>query len=445
MRLGDRNLDTICALSTASGHGGIAVIRVSGGKALESARNLARFLPEMPHSHQIYFGTLKTRDEEDLDEVLISYFAKGMSFTGEETLEISCHGSPQISGRILRELCASGCRAAERGEFTFRAFMNGNMDLIQAESILSLVQSEAPLQAAQALKQLKGGLSEKILKIEEQLIWCLAHLEANIDFSQEGLQSASSEMLLLQLASLESELADLVSSYKQGRILRDGLTVTLVGAVNVGKSSLLNLILGEKRALVSEIPGTTRDLVDGELFISGVKVRFVDTAGVRESQDPVEKLGIERSRSALADSDLVFFIFDLSLGLSENEKKMVAGITQSCLVIGNKSDQAQIRDGINVCAFHPEDRNILLGLVEKHIDAFKIEDQSVLLNSRHFELLNASHHLLKQACLEMREGVSEDLICLSLREALERLQEVLGKRYDDEILERVFKEFCIGK
>jgi tRNA modification GTPase len=478
-----RDSQAICAVSTPHGLGGISVIRISGELSLEITRKIAPFLPRTPESHKAYFGTLQSRADGgsaaiDIDEVLITYFKTGKSFTGQEVLEISCHGNPQICKSILNELIACGARAAERGEFTYRAFMNGNVDLVQAESILALIESESDRSMKLALRQLKGQLSKQLLSIEDRLTWLMAHIEAGIDFSTEGLELVSDTVVVEKLASLKSALSSLVSSYKAGRILRDGVHVALAGRPNVGKSSLLNLLLEEDRAIVTDVAGTTRDVISGETTFRGLKLTFLDTAGIRShSLDLVEQIGIQRSHEAHADADVILFIYDLSVGLTEDDAEVLKRLPREhLLVIGNKLDkipgtkneallkeslfkvltQLQIEnlsldshsDKRNLFFVSALDENARPLILEELCGRFIASDQrdSILLsNARHYE--NLSRSLLNiEKCEELVQmGLGSEFLAIELKEALVAVQETLGKRFDDQVMDRVFKEFCLGK
>jgi tRNA modification GTPase len=476
----DKDQDTICALSTPAGVGGISVIRVSGPHATSMTRALCEFLPEKPESHRVYYGFLRSLDVditgEPVDEVLVTYFQKGRSFTGEDTIEISCHGNPQIVREILSELVNAGARPADRGEFTYRAFMQGRLDLVQAESILALIESQSKRSAQQALRQLQGSLSQELEQIESDLIWCLAHIEASIDFSTEGLDVVDNTVLLGKVHGLQSQIKKLVDSFQKGRILKDGFQLVLTGIPNVGKSSLLNLLVEEDRAIVTEIPGTTRDLIVASFMIQGMKVNVVDTAGLRDSSDRVEKIGIERSYGAQKEADGIFFVFDSSKPLSEQELQELKGIEISKLhLIGNKRDQGdqtsrdrrdkvlnQLKDanffqnlhGFDsvlkekihiVSAFDKSDGEKLKEILLESLGREQYEDQAVISQARHFENLSGAFENMMQAEALVKEGVSPELSALELKEALLRIQETLGKRFDDQIMDRVFKEFCIGK
>ena len=286
----DKDKDTICASITAPGQAGISVVRVCGPTSEDITRKLCSFLPPRPESHRVYYGIAQAAPKGPaLDEVLVTYFRSGRSFTGDETFEISCHGNQVIVSELLSALCAGGARMAERGEFTYRAFMNGRIDLVQAESVLDLIQSRSKRAVQAAVRQLQGGFSIRLREMLGELTWILANLEANIDFSSEDIEVAAQSVLADRTEALLVTVGALLAQQSQGRILKSGFQVALAGRPNAGKSSLLNALLEEERAIVTEVPGTTRDMVEGEISIDGYNVTLVDTAGWRETDDRVEK------------------------------------------------------------------------------------------------------------------------------------------------------------
>lgn len=465
--------DTIVAIATPSGIGGISVLRVSGPRAAEISTKICTFLPTPLESHRIYYGTAKKAEpglqekstlsdnHQDLDEVLVSFFAKGRSFTGEETIEISCHGNPLICGMILDELIKCGARLANRGEFTYRAFMNGRIDLVQAESVLALIESKTEQASKQSLRQLKGFLSEDLRLIEREVLWALANIEASIDFSTEGLEVVNKKDLLDRLRSAGFEIAKLIGSYNNGRALYSGIKVVLFGEPNAGKSSLLNLLVGEERSIVAEEAGTTRDTIEASTSFQGYLLNFVDTAGIRETNHKVEALGIERAIRQAQQADLVLFVLDSSKEFTSDELKALEHLDpQSTIAIFNKQDLVEDSarkdfkidilkskgiSGVEISALRKEAaEKVLLAILNKTVSA-DLEDGSVVLKARHFELLRSANEKVAQALQMIGGDISSELVAIELKEALISLQEVLGIRFDDQIMDRVFKEFCIGK
>lgn len=476
MYRGDRDQDTICAVSTPHGVGGISVIRVSGPRTLSIVSKICTFLPEHPESHKAYFGSLKdTNSHDEIDEVLATYFRHGKSFTGEEVIEISCHGSPVICQSILQQLVQLGARPADRGEFTYRAFMNGKLDLVQAESVLSLIESQSQQAAKLALRQLKGSVSHKLEEIENDMTWILAHAEAGIDFSTEGIKVVENDIVLSRLDKIEKGLEELVGTFKVGRLLKDGFRVVLTGLPNVGKSSLLNLFLEDERAIVTDIPGTTRDVIHGDTSFKGVKFTFLDTAGLRESvSDLVEKIGIQKSREATGESDFVFFVFDIEKGLSTEELTILDGLEpQRTYILANKTDRLSAVPSVEtvekalknskffqkigdlesflkrrvffVSALDKKVRSRVLEDLVKEFGDLQMENTVLISNSRHLENLSRALENTRRSKAVVEDGLGEEFLAIEFKEALIAIQETLGKRFDDQIMDRVFKEFCIGK
>jgi tRNA modification GTPase len=464
---GDRDSATICAVSTPAGFGGISVIRLSGQNTLKIFRCVFKNLPLNPESHKAYFGQLlEPAGGSAIDQVVATYFAKDRSFSGDETIEISCHGNPLICDQIMKALVDSGASTAMPGEFTYRAFMNQKLDLIQAESVLSLIESRSHKSANLAYRQLMGGLSEKIEAIENQMTWCLAHIEASIDFSTEGLETTSQSELIKKLSQSKSEIDEILRTYQKGRLVRDGIQIALLGQPNVGKSSLLNLLLDYDRSIVSNVAGTTRDVVSDETIFEGQRLIFLDTAGIRtHSSDEIENMGIKRSFEESKRADQIFYIFDLSQGLTEEDQKWLLSLdSKKVTLVGNKKDlvsPAKLDETlkyihskaaahqVQVIFTSTVDKNSREGLLKHAVSQLVSErssDNEVLLaNSRHYECLKEASALIKQSVQSLIDGTGAEFVSLELKEALMRLQDMLGKRYDDQVMDRVFKEFCVGK
>ena len=457
-----RDRDAICALATAAGPGAIAVIRLSGDEAVSIARKLCAFIPEEPESHRVYYGHLKNLERtHDLDEILATFFERGRSFTGEPTIEISCHGSPSVVNEILRQLVRAGARPAERGEYTYRAFMAGRVDLIQAESVLALVESQSVRAGRLALRQLQGNFSDRLNHIRDALTWVLANLEANIDFASEDIVIAGDEALVTRLNSAIAITRDLLKGYDQGRMLRSGCQVALVGRPNVGKSSLLNALAGEDRAIVTPIAGTTRDLIEAQILIGGVNVTLIDTAGLRETSDEVEKIGVGRARAKLNDVDLVFYVDDASrppggAALVEDSipwSKTVVLLNKCDLVPPDPTDSAagiaisypSARAIFPVSALNGQGLDALRGWMLEYMAAQSGEDSTLISNVRHFRGLERLIQALISSLALVQSGDSPDLIALELQGGLRAIYELLGLVYDDQVMDEVFAQFCLGK
>jgi len=462
----DKDKDTICALSTASGRGGIAVVRVSGDKSWELIKNLAPNFLQEPDSHRVYFTKLYNL-EQLIDEVIVTFFAEGKSFTGEATVEISCHGSPIVTQKIINTLISYGARQAEPGEFTYRAYMNGKIDLIQAESILNLIESQSSQAANMSARQLGGELTHKVDLILNNLLKVGAHLEAQIDFVEQDIEPKELELLSHQLKRSSEEINDLISSYDRGLLLKEGLNVVLLGEPNVGKSSLLNKITQQNLAIVTEIPGTTRDIVSGKKSINGVEVLFHDTAGIRDSVDIIEKMGIERSLSFAKKGDLIFWVMDSTqLGIGQLELEELRD--KKFIIIFNKMDKiANIQEFKNVSndflnllkveykllpekvlylsTLDSNSCNQIDLILSEILDTSFYENSPVLMSTRQFDLLSRAKFLVDESLQLLNQSESPELIVFELKEAIVLIHQLLGRVYDDQIMDTLFNEFCLGK
>lgn len=441
--------DTICAIATPAGFGGISVIRISGSRAIASTRELCAFIGKQPKSHRIYVGVLRDfKSKQPIDEVVVTIFLNNRSFTGEETVEISCHGSPAICQQILNNLVLIGVRLADRGEFTYRAFMNGKIDLVQAESVLSMITAESQQASSQAYRQLKGDLSRKLKKIKDDFVWCLANLEAEIDFFSEDITVIAKEEIKNKILDVSSEIKEFLGSYRYGKVIKDGFHVVLIGEPNVGKSSLFNALVEEDRAIVTDIPGTTRDLIEGMFNYKGQKFVVVDTAGLHNDADEIESIGIERSMMALKEADAILVVFDLSKGLNQKVlEKLEEQDISKVIIIGNKKDIVENfeKQFLSVSAFQKDSVDILKESLFLRINKENFQDRALISQARHFENLVEISKNCEQVIKNLDLNLSNEFITIDLKEALIKTQEILGERFDDQVMDRVFREFCVGK
>jgi tRNA modification GTPase len=471
--------DTIAAISTAVGEGAIAVLRVSGPEAVNLVARIFRGSTalEKMEPRRSYFGAIYDVTGV-VDQVLVTIFRRPQSYTGEDLIEISCHGGILVTRKILSLLLNAGARSAEPGEFTQRAFLNGKMDLTQAEAVMDLIRAQTELALRAANEQLAGHLGRELAKIQDQLLTTLAHIEAYIDFPDEGISPETGKMLFDRLEETGISLSRLVATADQGRILRHGLRTVIYGEPNVGKSSLLNLLLGYDRAIVSETPGTTRDTIEETINVRGIPVRLVDTAGKRSSEDSIEKEGIRRTELQLAQADLVLKVVDASLPClnepdfapssetreSENERERAgqgdhewelsnvsAGQKKRILVL-NKADLGMHEDWASTegVRFSCKTREGQEGLNEAIWDFVMSngmggEDFRIAINARHQACLQKAVLDLEAAKAGLARNELPELVSIELRGALDSIGDVVGRHDTEDLLGRIFSEFCIGK
>jgi tRNA modification GTPase len=443
--------DTICSITTGGGMSAIAIIRISGSKAIEITNSV--FNKEIAESktHTLHFGDF-IDDKEVVDEVLVSIFRGSKSFTGEESIEISCHGSVYIQNKIIQILIKKGCRLATAGEFSMRAFKNGKLDLTQAESVADLIESESEAAHKTALNQLKGGVSGKLKELRSQLIDFASLIELELDFSEEDIEFADRKEFNDLLKNIKSELEKLIQSFKLGNSIKNGIAVTILGAPNVGKSTLLNCLLNEDKSIVSDIAGTTRDAIEDTLIIEGYNFRFIDTAGIRKTSDTIENLGIEKTLEKANKSEIILFIIDanqeLESQLMELNKIRKDNISK-VLVIVNKIDICDVdlmEDYIAISAKNGEGISALKNKLLNFINTEKIsENDSIVSNLRHYEQLQLTLHEINSIINGMKNNISGDFLSVNIRQALFHLGSITGEITTDDLLGNIFGKFCIGK
>ena len=442
-------MSTICAISTPYGTGGIAVVRVSGKESVSLVDTLfkgRKTLAETP-ANTIRHGQI-VRDGEVLDEVLCSVFRAPHSFTGEDVVEIACHGSLYVQQELLRWLIDAGCKAAEPGEFTRRAFLNGKMDLTQAEAVADLIAAQSKAEKDLALSQLRGSVSSELASLRERLLHFTSLIELELDFADhEELEFADRTELKALAAEIAAKLAVLIASFRTGNAIRHGIPVAIVGAPNVGKSTLLNALLGEQRAIVSDIRGTTRDTVEDTLIIDGILFRLIDTAGLRETNDTIENMGIERSCQALQQAQIIVLVNDGMSAPPVLNDEMVKGVV---INVRNKADLLQ-REGAEL-----KNEEIAISAKNNAIEPLKqelvriakgsMETSAVMLsNARHYEAIKRAHAAIERVQEGLTQGLSGELLSLDLQDCLNALGEVTGQITNSEVLANIFSKFCIGK
>jgi len=448
--------DTIIALATPQGVSALAIIRLSGKDCIELTQKIFRGkdLSQQP-SHTLHFGTLMD-EEKPIDEVLVSIFKEGNSFTKENSVEISCHGSMVIVKAIIKLFLKQGVRLAEPGEFTKRAFFNGRFDLAQAEAVADLIHAETDNARQAALNQMRGGFSKEIQHLRDELIHFASLIELELDFGEEDVEFAKRDDLRKLIIRIQSYLQSLIESFDQGNVIKNGVPIVIAGKPNAGKSTLLNALLNEEKAIVSEIAGTTRDVIEDEMTLGGIRFRFMDTAGLRETADVVEAIGVQRTHESMKKASLILYLFDLSsttLAEINEEVQTVQSVGIPYLKIGNKIDKADESllkelspDFILISA--ASKTNISL-LKEKLLARFQVTEikqgDVVVTNLRHFQNLVQTNQSLNKVLQGMDEGATGDFLAMDIRQSLHYLGEITGTITSDDLLANIFSKFCIGK
>ncbi|MEI6749611.1 MAG: tRNA uridine-5-carboxymethylaminomethyl(34) synthesis GTPase MnmE [Bacteroidota bacterium] len=459
--------DTICALSTPPGIGAISVIRLSGPEAVPISSRFFRS-PKTGSAvgqfstHTAHFGFF-TYGDEVIDEVVLTIFRKPHSYTGDDIIEISCHGSEYIQQRILELLIDAGARLARAGEFTLRAFLNGRFDLSQAEAVADLISSRSKASNDLALSQMRGGFSLRIKEMRRQLIDLVSLLELELDFGEEDVEFADREKLKQLISGIRLEMSQLASSFSLGNVLKKGVPVAIIGKPNVGKSTLLNALLNEERAIVSEIPGTTRDTIEDTFTTNGITFRFIDTAGLRShTTDTIETIGISRTYEKIKEASAILYLFDIStitveeIDLLKVEfRDHIDDPEKHFLLIGNKTDlMIEVPSHITalfdletifISAKRKENINLILERLVKTVKTANIGDQAIVSNARHYHSILHTINALNDASKGIEENIPTDLIAIDIHSALHYLGEITGEVTNEDILGNIFGKFCIGK
>jgi tRNA modification GTPase len=443
--------DTIAAISTPAGEGAIALVRLSGSDAIRVTEKIFRGKerPSQFQSHVQHLGEIADNSGQFIDQVMMSIHRAPASYTGEDVVEISCHGGTLVTTKVLEACLRAGARAARPGEFTERAFLNGKIDLTQAEAVIDLIRARSDLALRSATEQLEGKLGQKITVLRQAIVDLLAHIEASIDFAEEGIAPDQGEKLRARIDSIREQIAALLSTADQGRILRNGVRVVIYGATNAGKSSLLNRLLGYERVIVSDTPGTTRDTIEETLNLRGVPVRLLDTAGLRESESEIEREGIARTERWLQQADLKLNIVDRSAAAPEHSQRN--GDDSGELLVLNKSDLPEHADWKNIEALRISCRtgqgiDELEAAILARISKQNLRPENPLaINMRHHDCLRRALEACERARKALETGLSVEYLSVDLNEALTAVGEVIGRAGVEQILDSVFEQFCIGK
>jgi len=451
--------EPIAAIATPIGEGGIAVVRVSGKNAIALVNEAFEGADlTKQESHTVHFGKIVNGDGRAVDEVLVTLFHSPRSYTGEETAEISCHGGVLVTQAVLERMLELGIRSAEPGEFTQRAFLNGKMELSQAEAVADLIHAKSRKAMDAAHQQLEGRLGEHIGQFRQQIIDATAMVELELDFVEEDVEFANKEELEELLTDLDSEIDSLLATYETGRLVKHGVRTVFIGRPNAGKSTLLNTLVGKDRAIVTEIAGTTRDTIDVDWSYEGLLFRLIDTAGLRETSDTVEAEGVRRSQKAFEEADLVVYLKDLSVGLEEVERKEIAEFQKKAadtpfMLVGTKSDIARpvederLEYDLKISALENERIEELKKLMKQRALENKHYDASSLLvtSSRHRDALLKAQEHVRSALEGLEKGMTGDFLSIDLRAALRELGTITGEITTEDVLDSIFSRFCIGK
>ena len=455
------NQETIIALATPNGLGAISLIRVSGKDAILITDKLFRSKKNKvlsdQKSHTVHLGHLLKNDRE-IDEVLITLFKGPHSYTGEDTIEISCHGSTYIQKEIINLYLDNGIRSANPGEFTLRAFINGKMDLNQAEAVADLIASENEGSHKLAMQQMKSGFSNDLKKLRAELLHFSSMIELELDFSQEDVEFAEREEFKKLTKKIQSELKILIDSFQSGNVLKNGISVAIAGKPNAGKSSLLNTLLNEDKAIVSDIPGTTRDSIEDSLVIEGINFRFTDTAGLRETVDVIESKGIEKTKEKIKKAKILLYLFDCN---DTNFREIESSINSfkrndlSIILVRNKIDlknqNQTLLDDLNdfklleISATDSDSVSKLKNRLVNEVDILNPYNDIIISNSRHYEALIKALKAIEEVNIGLKENISGDLLSVDIRRSIEYLAEITGEITNDDVLGNIFANFCIGK
>ncbi len=452
-------MKTIAAISTPIGHGGIGIVRMSGAESLNILKKV--FAPKNDSEFRPYtvkFGNILNDEGNVLDQVLVSFFKAPKTYTGEDICEINCHGGLIVTKQVLELLLKNGAVLAEPGEFTKRAFLNGKIDLTQAEAVIDLINSKSLKENAVSVKQLEGFLGNKINEIKTEILDLLVDIEANIDYPEYDVEEVRREKISAVLNDAISKIQKLEKSFESGKILREGVSTAIIGKPNVGKSSLLNALLRENRAIVTEIAGTTRDTIEEYITVRGIPLKLIDTAGIRETEDLVESIGIEKSKKAIEEAELVLLLLDATVDLSDEDRSLLNSIKgKNYLILVNKIDSGnkiskenfadELDKVIEISVKNGTGLDLLEDKIEEKFNLAQIDtdDDVMITNERHQQLISMAEKGLKHAVESVNNGIPVDMISIDIQEAIQNLGEITGEAVSDEVIAGIFSKFCLGK
>lgn len=446
--------DTIAAIATPAGEGAIAVIRISGSKAFDIAETIFSGPVKSYKTHTAHYGQILAADQSPIDSVLLLSMRGPRSYTGEDTIEISCHGGSLITRKVLQRIFEAGARPAQPGEFSLQAFLNGKLDLAQAEAVQQVIAAKSDLALESAGKQLAGSLSVAISHFQKELTKIAAILEAWVDFPEEGLEFAAFDDLIAQLRQIQDQMIRLSNTFHEGKLLHEGISLCLLGSPNVGKSSLMNALLGKERAIVTDIAGTTRDLLEEEMRLSNLHFRLIDTAGIRDTVETVEQEGIRRSRAAMQEADLILLLLDASRPLNSNDQELLASVPkEKTILVWNKIDLCQPQETIDWSPQVSISAHVKLGLHELKQAIEQLiwkkgppsKEEVAITKLRHHTALQASIQAVQAVIDGLTQRVSAEFVASDMRHALNELGTIIGTNVTEDILTSIFSQFCLGK
>jgi tRNA modification GTPase len=445
---------TIAAVASPPGNGAIAVIRISGPDAITIAEKIFSGPAASYPSHTAHTGNIVAKDGAAIDQVLLIVFRAPRSYTGEESVEIHCHGGALVTQRVLQRVLEAGAQMALPGEFSFRAFMNGKLDLAQAEAVQMLIASKNELAQRSAKEQLEGALSQRINHFRQELTRIAAILEAWIDFPEEGLEFAPMEKIIRDLEGIRSQMSCLVETFHEGKTIHEGISLCLLGSPNVGKSSLMNVLLGKNRSIVTDIAGTTRDLIEEDLRLGSMHFRLIDTAGISSTLDPIEQEGVARSRRAMEESDLILLVLDASRPLSLNDRELIGSVSQKrAIVVWNKIDLSMPQETISyepavfLSAKSGQGMDALKQAIEQSIwkEGPPSKEEIILSSHRHHQALQEALRACETVIEGLQKKLSPEFVSFDMQSCLHHLGAITGANVTEEILSSIFSQFCVGK